>query len=87
MRGTFAEMNLVVGRRAYGIVAGLQPFESDQGEPPVRLKQICRVLRAPSGGLLIEATVLGQEPGGEQKTSENCNELPKVSLQRRHEQV
>src|SRR5690349_2885281 len=30
MRGAFAEMNLVFGSRAYGVVAGLKPLERDE---------------------------------------------------------
>ena len=35
VRGAFAEMNLVVGCRAYGIVAGLQPLETNEREPAI----------------------------------------------------
>lgn len=37
MGGAFAEMNLIIRCRAYGIFARLQPLESDEGKPPIGL--------------------------------------------------
>ena len=49
MRGSFREANFIVGAGANGIVARLQPFQSNQREPAIGLQKFRGVLGAPGG--------------------------------------
>jgi hypothetical protein len=67
MRGAAAgEVDLVVSGRADGVVAGLEPLETGEREPAVRLQEICDVLFAPGGEILLPGSLLRGCGSGEQ---------------------
>lgn len=52
------ELDFVVRRGAEGIVAGLKPFESGEGQPSVEFLQVGGVLGAPGGEIALPSGVL-----------------------------
>jgi hypothetical protein len=54
MSGSGREVNFVVGCRTGGIVPGLEPFEADEREPAVGLKEFRLVLLAPDSVLFCQ---------------------------------
>lgn len=58
MLGSNGEMDFVVGSRADGSVAGLEPFEADQRKPAVRLEEVRYVFFAPGSIVFLPCGIL-----------------------------
>lgn len=68
MRGAArGKVDPIVRSRAKRIVAGLEPFESGEGEPTIRLQQVCDVLGAPRGEIFFPRLILRESWNGEQR--------------------
>jgi len=60
-------MNLIVWCGAKTVVARLQPFQAHEGEPAIRLLEFDRLLRTPSGELVLPRGVLRADGSREQR--------------------
>ena len=87
MRGSSGEANFIVGAGANAIVAGFEPFQSNQREPAIGLQKFRSVLGAPGSQIFLEIAVLGEERSCEQKTGKNPGETLRESGRPAHTQV
>ncbi len=60
MRRPSGEMHFVAGGRAYGIIAGLEPFKAGERKPAVRLEEVRFVCCTPGSGVFLPGGVLSE---------------------------
>lgn len=85
--GSRSEMDFVVGRVADGIVPRLEPFEADEREPAVGLKEFRFVLLAPARRLFFPGSLLRDCRRGQQSEQKSDESQAGQTIPEAHEKV